>query len=61
MTTPTFQDCKTIEEVVFQAMGFASICWDNMEGTGEFDSTSAKECGEAAVERIKTIVDRGAN
>lgn len=53
---PTFENCKTIGEVLFQAMGFASVCWDNMENTGEFQVTLAKEAGEAALARIEEMI-----
>lgn len=33
----------TLEEAVGQAIGAASVCWDDMSGTGEFDSSRASE------------------
>lgn len=39
----------TLVEVVFQAMGAASSCWDDMSGTGVFQSDRAKAIGDEAV------------
>jgi hypothetical protein len=33
-------------EAVFQAVGAASACWDNLEGAGVFESEKAKDIGE---------------
>jgi hypothetical protein len=38
---------------VFQAIGAASICWDNIRAAGVFDSVRAKEIGEALLEELK--------
>lgn len=43
----------TLEEAVFTALGAASVCWESMEGTGEFDSSRAKKIGEELLNRIK--------
>lgn len=40
----------TIESAVFQALGAASTCWENLEAAGVFDSTRCKEIGDALVE-----------
>jgi hypothetical protein len=50
-----FADCKTIDEVVFQVMGLASVCWENPSGAGVFDSETASTAGQAAVKRIKEL------
>lgn len=54
--TNRFDSCNSIEEVVFQAMGFASTCWENMSGTGVFQSTLAKDAGDEAVAKINEIM-----
>lgn len=41
------------EGKVFVALGMASACWDNLSGAGVFDSTRAKEIGEALIEVLK--------
>jgi hypothetical protein len=42
-----------LESVIFQALGAASVCWDNMLVSGTFDSTRAKAIGEEALSWIK--------
>lgn len=37
---------------VFQALGAASMCWEDVMLAGIFDSTRAKEIGDALLERI---------
>lgn len=49
-----FDDAKTIEELIFQALGAASVCWDSVP-SGVFDSTHAKEIGDEVVARIKQM------
>jgi len=39
---------------VFQALGTASVCWENMSGTGVFQSDQAKKVGEELVAWIKS-------
>jgi hypothetical protein len=56
LMTNRFDSCNSIEEVVFQAMGFASTCWENMSGTGVFQSTLAKDAGDEAVAKINEIM-----
>lgn len=40
---------------VFQALGAASVCWENPAGAGVFDSTRAKEIGEALVDELDLL------
>ena len=44
--TKNSNDELTIDEAVFQAIGAASVCWENMEGAGIFDSDRAKDIGD---------------
>jgi hypothetical protein len=39
-------DATNDHEAVFQAVGAASACWENLEGAGVFQSDRAKEIGE---------------
>lgn len=48
-----FADCQSIEEVIFQAIGAGSTCWDNLSGAGIFESEKAKEIGDDALEEIR--------
>lgn len=43
----------TLETAVFEALGAASVCWENMSGTGVFQSDRAKQIGEELVEFIR--------
>jgi hypothetical protein len=42
----------TLEEILFQALGAASVCWETPEGAGIFDSTRAKEIGMALLVEV---------
>ena len=44
----------TLEEILFQAMGAASVCWAEKDRlmAGEFDSSRAKEIGEALLREV---------
>lgn len=50
---PEHDGTVPIESAVFQALGAASVCWEEMSGTGTFQSDRAKEIGEALIERIR--------
>ena len=36
----------TLQELIMQAIGEASMCWSNIEGAGVFDSKAAAKIGE---------------
>lgn len=42
----------SLEEAVFQALGGASACWENLRGAGVFQSDQAKQIGELLVEWV---------
>ena len=44
----------SLEEVVFQALGAASTCWESMAGTGVFQSERAKGIGDAVIRFVRT-------
>jgi len=44
---------KSIHELVFIAIGRASVCWENPAGGGVFDSTQATEVGNDLIEALK--------
>lgn len=48
---------KSAREVVFQAIGNASTCWNDLEGAGVFDSERAKRIGEELIADLYKIVD----
>lgn len=48
-----FDDCDTIEEIIGQAIGAGSTCWNNLVDAGEFDSARAVEIFNDAVEAIR--------
>lgn len=43
----------TLETAVFEAIGAASVCWENMTGTGVFQDGRARAIGETLVARIR--------
>lgn len=43
-----------IETAVGEAIGAASVCWENMSGTGIFDSTRAKQIVDELVDHIRS-------
>jgi len=45
----------TLESAIFQALGAASMCWDPKPYTQIFDSTAAKEIGDALLAEIEKI------
>ena len=54
--TMGFTEDMSLETVVFTALGAASVCWENMEGTGVFDDRRAKEIGDELVEFLEARV-----
>lgn len=42
----------TIANTIYQALGSASACWDNLLGAGVFDSTRAKQIGDELIDII---------
>lgn len=44
----------SLESAVFQALGYASVCWEPMDGTGVFQSEQAKDCGEKLLGFIRS-------
>lgn len=45
---------KTLTEAVGQALGAASVCWENPGGAGIFDSTRAKQIADELLDGIRT-------
>lgn len=56
-TTNKFADCKSIREVVFQAIGGGSMCWESVSDAGEFNSTLAVAIGEDAMWCIDAFIE----
>lgn len=50
-----FRDCTTPEEVVFQAIGAGSVCWETMTGTGVFQDGKARAAGNDAMARLREM------
>lgn len=44
---PEHDGTVPVETAVYQALGAASVCWEDMTHAGVFDSDKAKEIGEA--------------
>lgn len=45
--TDELNKAKTLDELIFQALGAASMCWEDPGAAGIFDSERAKVIGEA--------------
>lgn len=43
-----------IETAVFQAIGAASVCWEDVDRAGVFDSTRAEQIGKELIEYFKS-------
>lgn len=56
-TENMFAQCETLDSVVFQAIGAGSVCWENLDQTGIFQSDQAKRVGEHAMERIGQLLN----
>lgn len=52
----TVQDAE-LEEAVFIALGFASVCWEPMDGTGVFEAEKAKQAGEELLGVIRQYAE----
>lgn len=46
---------ETLEEAVYQAIGAASMCWEDPGGAGVFDSTRAKAIGDLLLAKIRAF------
>lgn len=44
---------RTLETMVFEALGAASMCWDHPERAGVFDDTRAREIGEKLLAELR--------
>jgi hypothetical protein len=47
----------TIELIVGQALGTASMCWENISAAGTFDSEEAANISRCASEAIRKLID----
>jgi ABC-type thiamine transport system substrate-binding protein len=45
----------TVESAVYQAIGAGSTCWENLEGTGVFNDTKAREVAEELLEFMERL------
>lgn len=45
----------TLETIVFQGLGAASVCWENLDAAGIFQSDRAVLIGNKMVQRIKEL------
>lgn len=43
---------KSLETAVYEAIGAASVCWENMSGTGIFQEDRARDIAEQLLHRI---------
>jgi len=50
-----FHGAETLTEVIYQAVGAGSVCWESMNGTETFQDQLARRIAEHALERIAEI------
>ena len=50
----------TLNEILFQALGAASVCWENPGAAGVFDSSRAKMVGEALTREVNRALHMAA-
>lgn len=50
-------ELPTIELIVGQALGTASMCWENISAAGTFDSEEAANISKGASEAIRKLID----
>lgn len=53
--TNRFDDALTVEQLIYQAVGAASVCWENPGGAGIFDDGKARGVADDALARLKEI------
>lgn len=51
-----FDSVFDARELIGQAVGAGSVCWENPEGAGMFDSTMAAEVADAAWNRLRVLL-----
>ena len=47
-------EADPLRSVIFQALGAASACWDNLEGAGVFKDREAKQVGDDLLAFIRS-------
>lgn len=52
-----FDNCESLKEAVYQAVGAASVCWDDMEHAGVFQEQQATEVAEDLLSWIREEFD----
>lgn len=48
----------TLREILYQSLGAASACWENLSKAGQFDSSRAKAIGEALEREVEAAMER---
>lgn len=51
-----FDSVFDARELIGQAVGAGSVCWENPAGAGVFDSTMAAEVADAAWNRLRILL-----
>ena len=51
-----FARVRSLESVVFEAIGAGSSCWEHVDRAGEFQSDVALAIGYDAVDRIRQLL-----
>ncbi|OZE88049.1 hypothetical protein CH304_00320 [Rhodococcus sp. 15-649-1-2] len=59
MADNRFADVDGIEQLIGQAIGAASMCWENVEEAGAFESSRAADIAREATERLSQLLGDG--
>jgi len=49
-------EALTLREILYQALGAASMCWESLDKAGTFNSTRAEEIGRALEAEVNTAL-----
>lgn len=53
--TNLFSSAQNVTQLLGQLAGAASMCWANLDGAGEFDTTTANQLVEDAQARLRQL------
>ena len=52
-----FRECTSVEQLLYQLSGAASMSWENVEGAGIFDDANATNSVKQALEQLVYILE----
>lgn len=57
MSKNRFENAADASELIHQAIGAGSMCWENVRAAGVFDSTEAAKIAKDAVARLGELLE----